>query len=252
MHGATALSYVYLLLSGLAFWTPAFLLDRHRARRRLPHAAAPPVGRAGICRVCPVDVRDVANRHAHDRRRSCVAPRHARSTSATTMCRVPPAGRFNYGQKSMFWLMVGGALALLLSGRDLWWPHVFAAAEWQRPASGGDPHARRRRPRHDWRLHRAPVHGACRRAGRPRRHPARRGERRLGPRHHPLWADEVATRAAAASPDTWRRSLTTAGARASRAPASSPRPRLPPPICSLFRRPGRRHTPLRGRAGSRP
>jgi formate dehydrogenase subunit gamma len=24
MHGVTALSYVYLLLSGLAFWTPAF------------------------------------------------------------------------------------------------------------------------------------------------------------------------------------------------------------------------------------
>jgi formate dehydrogenase subunit gamma len=33
---------------------------------------------------------------------------------------VPAAGRFNYGQKTFFWLMVGAAAALLLSGLVLW------------------------------------------------------------------------------------------------------------------------------------
>jgi formate dehydrogenase subunit gamma len=35
---------------------------------------------------------------------------------------VPAAGRFNYGQKSLFWVMVWGALALLVSGIVLWFP----------------------------------------------------------------------------------------------------------------------------------
>jgi formate dehydrogenase subunit gamma len=34
---------------------------------------------------------------------------------------VPKAGRFNYGQKMLFWLMAGGAAALLLSGIVMWY-----------------------------------------------------------------------------------------------------------------------------------
>jgi formate dehydrogenase subunit gamma len=33
---------------------------------------------------------------------------------------VPPAGRFNYGQKMLFWLMLWAGLALFLSGLVLW------------------------------------------------------------------------------------------------------------------------------------
>src|SRR5688572_32613482 len=33
---------------------------------------------------------------------------------------VPPAGRFNYGQKMLFWLMAWGGVALLLSGLVMW------------------------------------------------------------------------------------------------------------------------------------
>jgi formate dehydrogenase subunit gamma len=33
---------------------------------------------------------------------------------------VPPAGRFNYGQKQLFWVMVLGGVALLLSGLAMW------------------------------------------------------------------------------------------------------------------------------------
>ena len=37
---------------------------------------------------------------------------------------VPPAGRFNFGQKQFFWLMVVSGAALLISGIALW----FAAS----------------------------------------------------------------------------------------------------------------------------
>jgi formate dehydrogenase subunit gamma len=41
---------------------------------------------------------------------------------------VPPAGRFNYGQKQLFWLMVIGGVALLLSGLVLWF---VASIPWE-------------------------------------------------------------------------------------------------------------------------
>jgi formate dehydrogenase subunit gamma len=40
---------------------------------------------------------------------------------------VPAAGRFNFGQKQLFWLMVWGALALLVSGVVLWFPDATPA-----------------------------------------------------------------------------------------------------------------------------
>jgi formate dehydrogenase subunit gamma len=42
--------------------------------------------------------------------------------------KVPPAGRFNYGQKALFWLMIGGGVALLLSGLVLWF---VASIPWE-------------------------------------------------------------------------------------------------------------------------
>ena len=42
--------------------------------------------------------------------------------------RVPPAGRFNYGQKALFWVMVVGGGLLLLSGIVMWF---VAAIPWE-------------------------------------------------------------------------------------------------------------------------
>src|SRR4029450_12929623 len=39
--------------------------------------------------------------------------------------RVPPAGKFNFGQKQLFWVMVWGGLALLVSGLALWVPDLM-------------------------------------------------------------------------------------------------------------------------------
>ena len=38
---------------------------------------------------------------------------------------LPPIGRFNYGQKLFFWVMLYGAILLLLSGLVLWFPEFI-------------------------------------------------------------------------------------------------------------------------------
>lgn len=38
---------------------------------------------------------------------------------------LPEVGRFNPGQKLLFWLQVGAGVLLLLSGIPLWFPHSF-------------------------------------------------------------------------------------------------------------------------------
>jgi formate dehydrogenase subunit gamma len=42
--------------------------------------------------------------------------------------KVPPTGRFNFGQKQLFWLMFVGGLALLVSGLVLWF---VASIPWE-------------------------------------------------------------------------------------------------------------------------
>jgi formate dehydrogenase subunit gamma len=49
---------------------------------------------------------------------------------------VPPAGRFNYGQKMLFWLMAAGGVLLFLSGLVMWYvDSVPATLMWLRGAA---------------------------------------------------------------------------------------------------------------------
>ena len=93
VHAVAALSYVYLLLTGLAFWTPAlYWIAVVLGGGFLSRAVHPWVGLV-FAAVVVADVRDVAARHADDRRRSRVAQGDGRTTSATrtTACRPPDA-----------------------------------------------------------------------------------------------------------------------------------------------------------------
>jgi formate dehydrogenase subunit gamma len=50
--------------------------------------------------------------------------------------KVPPAGRFNFGQKQLFRVMVWGTLLLLISGVVLWFPdRVPWSLAWLREAA---------------------------------------------------------------------------------------------------------------------
>jgi formate dehydrogenase subunit gamma len=121
VHAFAALSYVYLLLTGLAFWTPAlYWIAIALGGGFLSRMLHPWVGVGFAVVVLWMFVmwrRDM---------RTTPADREWRRALMHYVCneddRVPGAGRFNFGQKQLFWIMVWGAFALLVSGLVLWFP----------------------------------------------------------------------------------------------------------------------------------
>jgi formate dehydrogenase subunit gamma len=119
VHAAAGLSYVYLLLTGLAFWTPllywlAIVLGGGYVSRLL-HPWIGLAFSAAVAMMFAIWRREM--RTTPEDRAWRKAMRHyVRHEDAL----VPPAGRFNYGQKTLFWLMAGGGLALLVSGLVMW------------------------------------------------------------------------------------------------------------------------------------
>ena len=127
VHAAAALSYVYLLLTGLAFWTPAlYWLAIVLGGGYLSRVLHPWVGLVFGAAVAGMYVtwrRDMRTTDA-DRAWRKALRHYIRNEDA----QVPPAGRFNLGQKQLFWIMVGGAVALLLSGVVMW---LVASVPWE-------------------------------------------------------------------------------------------------------------------------
>jgi formate dehydrogenase subunit gamma len=119
MHSAAALSYVYLLATGLAFWTPALywlavVLGGGYLSRQL-HPWVGVVFTAVVVWMWVAWRRDMRVSDDDRRWRSSMA-----SYITNDDAKVPPAGRFNYGQKMLFWVMAGGAVGLMLSGLVMW------------------------------------------------------------------------------------------------------------------------------------
>ena len=124
MHAAAAITYVYLLLTGLAFWTPAlFWIAVALGGGFLTRALHPWVGVvfAAVVAVMYAQWRRDMKTTDADRKWRQAMGHYMRNDDRL----VPPAGRFNYGQKQLFWLMVGGALLLLISGIVLWFPDAI-------------------------------------------------------------------------------------------------------------------------------
>ena len=119
MHALSAISYTYLLLTGLAFWTPAlYWIAVVLGGGYLSRVLHPWIGLVFTIAVCWMLVTWRADmRTTADDRKWRKAMRHyMRNEDAL----VPPAGRFNFGQKQFFWLMVIAMWALLVSGVVLW------------------------------------------------------------------------------------------------------------------------------------
>ena len=119
MHALSAISYIYLLLTGLAFWTPAFywiaIVLGGGYLSRILHPWIGLVFSVAICWMLVTWRRDMRTT-ADDRKWRKAMGHYMRNEDA----RVPPAGRFNFGQKQFFWLMVICGAALLVSGLALW------------------------------------------------------------------------------------------------------------------------------------
>ncbi len=122
MHWLTGVSYVYLLLTGLAFWSPwlfwiAVVLGGGTISREL-HPWAGVIFFIGVLwmyRSWSSQMRSTES----DKEWWRALPHYIRNEDAE----VPEEGRFNPGQKSLFWGFLWCGIALLLSGLVLWVPH---------------------------------------------------------------------------------------------------------------------------------
>ena len=124
VHTLTALSYVYLLLTGLAFWTPALywiaIVLGGGFLSRMVHPWVGVFFTLVVARMFVMWHSDMRTTDA-DRAWRKQLIHYIRNEDHL----VPPAGRFNFGQKQLFWVMAWASLVLLLSGLVLWFPHLI-------------------------------------------------------------------------------------------------------------------------------
>jgi len=119
VHWLAGLSYLYLLLSGLAFFLPLFywltipLGGGPTARAWHPWAGV--IFTIAVLWMYKIWRRDMRATSA-DREWKKAIRHYIRNEDA----HMPQIGRFNPGQKSLFWVMFYGGLVLFLSGLVLW------------------------------------------------------------------------------------------------------------------------------------
>jgi formate dehydrogenase subunit gamma len=123
-HWFGALAYIYLIMTGLAFWSPYLFW------------MAAVVGGGPTARLCNPWVglifaasfswsfkewrRDMVADDS-DRAWAKAIPHYIKNEDE----QVPAAGRFNYGQKLYFWGMVYSTILLILSGAALWYTEAL-------------------------------------------------------------------------------------------------------------------------------
>lgn len=124
VHAVVAASFLYLVLSGLAFWSPAFYwIATVLGGGFLVRATHPWVGLVLAAAVGAMFVswQRAMRITAADRRWRQSMWHYIRNEDQ----HMPAVDRFNYGQKMLFWTMAAAALILLASGIVLWLPHYF-------------------------------------------------------------------------------------------------------------------------------
>jgi formate dehydrogenase subunit gamma len=119
VHWVAGLSYVYLLLTGLAFWSPYLFgladLVGGGPTARFWHPWAGLIFTAAVLWMYRLWRQDMRATPA-DREWAKHMGDYIRNQDEN----LPPIGRFNIGQKQFFWVMFFSGLALLLSGVALW------------------------------------------------------------------------------------------------------------------------------------
>ena len=131
VHWASALSYIYLLLSGLAFWTPwmwwvAMMLGGGPVCRAV-HPWVGLIFTASVIymlrmwlpdmRITKIDLEWKKTIRAYVRNEEEeMHPVQAERGFA----RFAPVDRFNLGQKYLFWVMFWGGITLFVTGMVLW------------------------------------------------------------------------------------------------------------------------------------
>jgi formate dehydrogenase subunit gamma len=119
MHWVAGLSYVYLLATGLAFWSPYLFwvagLVGGGPTARFWHPWMGVLWFASAFWMYAAWRRDMRITEA-DREWATHIVDYIRNRDEN----LPPIGRFNIGQKQFFWVMFFGGIVLLLSGVAMW------------------------------------------------------------------------------------------------------------------------------------
>jgi formate dehydrogenase subunit gamma len=130
-HWVAGLSYIYLLLSGLAFWTPwMWWLALFLGGGPVARAVHPWFGLIFTAAVVYMfllwhrdmyitkqdrDWRGMIGRYVRNEEEELEPVKAIRGVQPWA-----PVDRFNYGQKYLFWVMFWGGLALFVTGMILW------------------------------------------------------------------------------------------------------------------------------------
>jgi formate dehydrogenase subunit gamma len=121
MHWLAALSYVYLLLTGLAFWTPwLFWIAVALGGATISRELHPWAGLIFVAATIWMYRTWSGQMHETevDKEWWRALPHYVKNEDD----QVPKIDRFNAGQKFLFWGFFWSALVLLLSGLVLWFP----------------------------------------------------------------------------------------------------------------------------------
>jgi formate dehydrogenase subunit gamma len=131
-HWLAGLSYLYCLITGLAFWSPYLFwlaaLVGGGAAARFWHPWAGVVFVGATFWLYTLWRKDMGKTAADE-----AWSRDVKYYIENQDEKLPPIGRFNYGQKVFFWVMLYGAILLLLSGLGLWFVESIPA--WLRQLS---------------------------------------------------------------------------------------------------------------------
>jgi formate dehydrogenase subunit gamma len=123
-HWLGALSYTYLLITGLAFWSPyLYWLAAAVGGGSIARSWHPWFGllfTASLFWTFKEWRRDMRINEA-DRAWGKAIPDYVKNEDE----KLPPVGRFNYGQKLFFWGIFYGVILLLLSGVVLWYTEAL-------------------------------------------------------------------------------------------------------------------------------
>jgi len=124
-HWLAAFSYIYLLLTGLAFWSPwcfwiAVMLGGGQTSRTL-HPWIGLVFFIAVMRMYSLWAPQMRSTDA-DKKWWRSLRHYVRNEDD----KMPPAGRYNAGQKALFWSFFYGAILLLLTGIVLWFPESIS------------------------------------------------------------------------------------------------------------------------------
>lgn len=123
-HWVAALSYVYLLLTGLAFWSPwLFWLAIALGGGQISRILHPWIGLLFIAAVLQMYGLWASQMGITDDDRAWFrsVPHYIRNEDE----KMPPVGRYNAGQKLLFWGFFVCGILLFLSGLVLWFPEYI-------------------------------------------------------------------------------------------------------------------------------